>query len=111
MPFCARNIPRWPMHREHVEVPSKKPAGLASWYLTLKRNRVAEYNKLFAKLARLRCVADDMLLDLSRAHALESDKGQVYRRQMHDAAAMLRTMKDFAFDISGIYRSKQTRRG
>ena len=79
-------------------------------HLTCDCARVAEYNKLFAKLTRLRWLADDMLLDLSRAHALESDKGQVYRRQMHDAAAMLRTMKDFAFDISGIYRSKQTRR-
>ena len=33
-----------------------------------------------------------------------ADKGQVYKRQLHEAASILRTMKDFAFDISGIYR-------
>ena len=54
--------------------------------------------------------AADMLLDLARAPALNSDKGQVYLRQMHEAASMLRTMKDFAFDTRGIYRSKEIRR-
>ena len=75
--------------------------GVAEW---------VEYNKLYDKLARLRGFAADMLLDRTRAHTLESDKGQVYRRQMHEAASMLRTMKDFAFDISGIYHSKETSR-
>ena len=36
---------------------------------------------------------------------MSADKGQVYRRQLHESASMLRTLKDFAFDISGIYRS------
>jgi hypothetical protein len=51
-----------------------------------------------------------MLLDLARAPALDSDKGQVYLRQMHEAASMLRIMKDFALDTRGIYRSKEIRR-
>ena len=70
----------------------------------------AKYNVLYMKLERLRNHAHSLLLDLSRAHNLDSDKGQVYRRQLHEAASMLRTMKDFALDISGIYRSREFRR-